>query len=647
MAPTREPSMKGRPSARNWARLGIARMLHRFPSGELSNGTSAANYPNDTSTSTQTKASVLDNSPSTVLVRPLSRSHSKTFPQSNKEKGNTTVKCSSIDARLLEMGKGNREVEDGIAHDEAVRQRRLQPVPEEFQDLEKHPQKKLYEKLAFDTQLKALEVAVRREQKQSLQDSKLFVDIWESRLLPKIEQVLDDNVEGEYTVNVSRGPEPGKRTIVIMTAVVISNDVEKQLRKSKSDILPSDLDSTTLIIFRKGRVEFLADPETSALSRVSSHDSEDSVTSPLNTDWSPDPAIGDSVGWEGESASLGPLLLVDEDFYRLVCWHLFDDKATNRKWSNAQPPERLSTYCPSTSDSKDGRQHHIGDVVAYSGPMYKTTRLSVSINQDHVVTDWALVQSTEASGGIPPPNITDVEIRQAKDPASFLRTCEKKRLFPMVYSVGRTSGYTTGQLGLTHGRHRLSNGRKTKNWTVENLQPHDGKAVSQWIRAGMGVPGDSGPGVFGFWGNELLGQIWGRNTYDKNNTDPRFTFFTALGDIYADIIEKMPGASEVRLPNCLPTNNIHSERDLTGHEVTCAGNHSALPLIREEWNDAALEDDDYAKKDQEVKHRSAANSRRLDTVIAFSKKAHFFEPSDCQPLPLTKWARFIIHAATF
>ncbi|KAI1349753.1 hypothetical protein F5Y01DRAFT_316424 [Xylaria sp. FL0043] len=628
-------------------------------SGESSSENPVTTSVNDTSTSIQSKSRVLDNPPSTVSIRPLSRSYSKTFPQSNKEKENNTVKYSSIDARLLDMGKGNRDVEDSEANNETARRRRLQPVPEDFQELKNHPQKKLYEKLAFDTQLKTLEVAVHREQKQSLQDSKLFVDIWESRLLPKIEQVLDDNVEGEYTVNVSRGPEPGKRTIIIMTAVLIANDVEKQLRKSKSDILPSDLDSTTLIIFRQGRVEFLADPQTSALSRVSSHDSEDSVTLPLNTDWSPDPAIGDSVGWEGESASLGPLLQIDEDFYRLVCWHLFDDKARNRKWGNAQPPERLSTYCPSPSDSKDGRQHYIGDVVAYSGPMYKTTRLSVSINQDHVVTDWALVQSTEANGGIPPPNIVrrcdtsadtfDVEIRQAKDPASFLRKCEKEELSPIVYSVGRTSGYTTGQLGLTHGRYRLSNGRKTKNWTVENVQPNDGKAISQWIRAGMGVPGDSGAGVFGFWGNELLGQIWGRNTYDKNNTDPRLTFFTALEDIYADIIEKMPGASEVRLPTCLPTNNIstHSERNLAGHEVTWAGNHEALPLTREEWNDAVLEDDDCVEKCQGIKHRSAANSRRLDTVIAFSKKAHFFEPSDCQPLPLTKWARFIIHAATF
>ncbi|KAI0428340.1 hypothetical protein F5Y09DRAFT_332658 [Xylaria sp. FL1042] len=632
----------------------------KITSAESLNKTSVTNSINNKSTSNQSKAGgVLDNPPSTVPVRRLSRSHSKTFPQSHKEKVDNTVLYSSIDPRLLEMGKGNTEVEDDV--DEVARRKRLQPVPEGFQGLKTHPQKTYYEELAFDTQLKTLEVAVRREQggqeKQSLQDSKLFVEIWESKLLPKIEQVLDDNVEGEYTVNVSRGPEPGKRTIVIMTAVLIANDVERQLRESKSDILPSDLDSTTIIIFRQGRVEFLADPET-PLSRVSSHDSEDSVINPLNTDWSPDPAIGDSVGWKEESASLGPLLQVNEDFYRLVCWHLFDDKTTNREWTNAQPPQRLSTYCPSSFDSKGGHQHSIGDVVAYSGLMYKTTRLSISINEDHVVTDWALVQSPESNRIIPPPNIVrrcntsadtyNVEITQAKDPASFLRTCEKKELSPMVYSVGRTSGYTTGQLGLTHGRHRLSNGRKTKNWTVENVQPHDGKAVSKWIRAGMGVPGDSGAGVFGFWGNELLGQIWGRNTYNKNHTDPRLTFFTALEDIYADIIEKMPRASEVRLPTRSLTDRIHSVRDPTGHEVTCVGNHSALSPIREELSHIVL-DEDYGEKDQENEHRSAAKSRRLDPVdaVRMFSKTHLFEPSDSQPLPLTRWARVIIHAATF
>lgn len=722
MATARDPIRKGKSNRRDWARLGIAGILHRFPryvvsdalcqsrtcitdgrrgtsrifrrytnrdpgekkprpsgksqdsyqsardvttqmdclkltSGEASNKTPVTSSPNDTFPSTQSKTHVEDNSLDIAPVRPFSRSQSRTFPQSNREKENGIMMSPSIDARLSEIREGSAEVENVVARHEVARRRRLQPVPNDFQDLRNHPKNKVYEKFAFDMQMKALEVAVRREQggRQSLQDSKLFVDIWESKLLPEIEQVLDDNIKGEYTINVSRGPEPGKRTIVIMTAVLIADDVESQLRKSKSDILPSDLDSTTIIIFRQGRVEFLADPGTS-LSRVSSRDSEDSIINPLNTGWSPDPSIGDSVGWEDESASLGPLLQIDRGFYRLVCWHLFDDRDTNRRWDNTQPPDGLSTFCPSLSDSKGLPPHCIGDVVTYSGPMYKTSRHSISINNSDVVTDWALIGSAEAQEVIPPRNIVrrgdtpahiyDVEITQAKDPASFLRTCEDEELSPRVYSVGRTSGYTTGQLGLTHGRHRLPDGRKTKNWAVENVQPDEKEAVKQWIRAGMGVPGDSGAGVFGFWNNELLGQIWGRNTYDKNNTGPRFTFFTALTDICADIIEKMPGASTAGLPTCSSIrNSVHLDRDLASDDITWPrDDHLALPSISEERNNADF-DDDHVDLDQEIKHRSAAGSRRLGAVMALGKKVNVFELSGCQPF--SKWAKVIIHAATF
>ncbi|KAI1419904.1 hypothetical protein F5Y12DRAFT_788678 [Xylaria sp. FL1777] len=655
MAAARDPNRKRKPGGRDWVRLGIAHRLNLL-SGDSSNKEPGISSFNDTFPSTQSNIDASDNSLDTTLVRPFSRSQTRTFPQSSKEKVINMAKFPSIDATLGENGKGSTEVEYAVAHSETAQLRQLQPVPDDFQDLKNHPKKELCEKLVFDTQMRALELAVRSEQggKQSRQDTKLFVEIWESRLLPKIEQVLDENVEGEYTVNVSRGPEPGERTIVIMTAVLIGNDIKRQLRESKSNMLPSNLDSTTIVMFRQGRVEFLADPETS-LSRVSSGDSEDSCINPLNTEWSPDPAIGDSVGWKTESATLGPLLQIDEGFYRLICWHLFDDKGTNRRWDSAQPPQNLSTYCPSHIDSKDHHQHKVGDVVAYSGPMYNTSRLSVSINEGHVVTDWALVGSDEAIGGIPQPNIVhcrstsgyiyNVEIKRDEDPASFLRTCEKDGLPPFVYSVGRTSGYTTGQLGLTHGRHRLSDGRKTKNWTVENVQPHNKKAVDEWIRAGMGVPGDSGAGVFGCWKNELLGQVWGRNTYAKNDQEPRFTFFTALADIYADIKEKMPGTSIVRLPTCSITDSIHSERDLAGHDTTWqTDDHSALYPNGEKWNVADL-DEDCVDRDQEIKHRSAARSRRLGAVMAFGKKKNFFEPPGCQPF--NKWAKVIIHAATF
>ncbi|TGJ78868.1 hypothetical protein E0Z10_g9887, partial [Xylaria hypoxylon] len=601
--------------------------------GEPSNQIPVTSPLNDTFPPVQSNPD-LDNSLDTEHVKPFPRTQSRTFPQSNKEKVNNTMPLSSIDARL---GKGSTGVENALGPNEGTLRKQLQPVPDDFEGLDKHS-KKLYEKHTFDMQMKALEVAVRREQpgKQSIEDSKQFVKIWESELLSRIEQVLDENTKCEYTINVSRGPEPGKRTIVIMTAVLMTDDVERQLRESKSDILPSDLDSTTAIIFRQGNVQFLADPGTS-LRRVSSRDSDDSCTSPLNTHWSPDLSIGDSVGWKTESATLGPLLQIDQGFYRLVCWHLFDDtngERKNERWKDAHPPSGLSTYCPSPSDAeKSGNRdsgHHIGDVVAYSGHMYKTSRLSVSIRQDHVVTDWALIRPTEAIEQAPQPNIvrrrldgtsthtSTFEVKQDEDPAFFRSKCEENNLLPYVYSVGRTSGYTTGQLGLTHGSLRLSDGRKTKNWTVENMGPDDKGAVKQWTRAGMGVPGDSGAGVFGFGNNELLGQIWGRNTYIKNDPEPRFTFFTALADIYADILEKMPDASMVRLVTSQTIkDSVHFERGPAAHDdILRTEVHSPLQAISEALVYPDLDDNDLVDSDHEIRHRSAATSRGLGEVMA-------------------------------
>ncbi|KAI3318080.1 hypothetical protein HD806DRAFT_323746 [Xylariaceae sp. AK1471] len=592
-------------------------------------------------------------------ARPFSRTHSRTFPQSNREKKEADpVFPLSIDAILGKSDKAGNEVEtENVAHNEGIRWR---PVPKDFQSIDSFKQEKLYKKVAFETQMKALKLAIRQEQTgKRIQDSKRFVAVWESKLLPKLEQVLDDNVQGEYTVSVTRSTEPGQRTITIMTAMSMSENVERQIQESKSGILPSDLDLTTTVMFREGRVEFLTDSGAS-LSRVSSCSSDDSCTGPLNIDWHPDPAIGDSVGWESESASLGPMLQIDQGFYRLVCWHLFDDKGTNRRCDTAQPPQGLSTYHPSDNDRDHGsgrNQTYIGDVAVYSGPMYRTSRLSVSVGphlQTSIVTDWALIDSAEARENIPQlnrvrrkmphsPFICEIEVTQVKDPKSFRRACDNELLAPLVYSVGRTSGYTTGQLSEVPSLCKLGNGFKRKEWTIENEYPENKKAAEEWIRGGMGVPGDSGAGVFGCYKNELLGQVWGRNTYYKSNPEPRVTYFTSMSDIYADIREKMPGCASIQLPTRASiTDSAQLERNPAVSDVTWrADPHPGLSAIREELNNVDLDDWD----DQELRHRSAATSRRLGALDALRKNVSFIDAPGCQPFQ--RWAKAIIHAATF
>ncbi|KAI1146161.1 hypothetical protein F4825DRAFT_456767 [Nemania diffusa] len=600
--------------------------------------------------------------------RSFPRTPSKSFPRSKKEEEKDPVDSSSIDSRIRDT-----ETKPG----------RLHPEPEDQQEAHNQARQKLQEKQIFDAQLEELKTAMRTAQagNDTMQASQRFVEIWEAQLLPRIEQVLDASVEGEYTVNVARGADPGTRTIVVMTANAVPSTVEQQIQDARAALLPGDLDASTTLMFRQGAVQFLTNPSPS----VPSSSAEDPCTSPRNKAWHPDPAIGDSVGWGESSATLGPTLQVDSRFYRLVSWHLFDDKGPNRACAALRPPRGLSTVHPSPRDSQGGRTP-MGDVAAYSGRMHLTSRPASSIPAAHVVTDWALLECPE---GIPKPNIVrrrargdldtpspspfssspsssssihahadtiEREITRSTDPGSFLRQCSASGLDPLVYAVGRTSGYATGLLGLSHGVYRLPDGRKTKNWTVDDAggKPHGAASAREWIRGGMGVPGDSGAGVFGFYGDELLGQVWGRNTYAKDSPEPRIVFFTAMDDIYADIAERMPGrAANAAAPVVqLPTRQSIKEAVGLGREQHAAHNamlsgiddRCLLDPISEVLDDADLEDDTDQGQGQVSRHRSSATSRRLGAFVALGRRASVFEPLACPPLQ--KWAKVVIHAST-
>ncbi|KAI8631425.1 hypothetical protein F5Y19DRAFT_395628 [Xylariaceae sp. FL1651] len=702
MAAAHDFARKGKSGRRSWGRSGFSRIVHRFPRGTREQlhrwtrcGTSedkfhkqreppidgdkscnpaldqtrlaigeppvqerAPTSPSSAYSPTQSKPDATDKPRLTEPARPYPRTQSRTFPQSYMEKERFPVVMQSIDARIGEDSKESKDIAN--VADEAKYRHQL-PVSEGFQDIDRL-KKKLYGGPTSDTEMQALQLqlmAIHRTQigPQGLQDSKRFVQIWESKLLPKLEQILDENVEGEYTVNVLRGPEAGQRDIVIMVPMSMSNKTERQLQESKSKVLPGDLDSKTTMTFHQGSIQFLTNPGSS-LSRASSRSSDDPCTDPVNVDWSPEPAMGDSVGWNSEKATLGPMLQINKKFYRLLCWHLFDDENGNRHWDQAQPPPNLSTFHPS-SDSRQDNRTRIGDVVAYSGPMYKTSRASVSIGQDRqeqTVTDWALVESVETGEMTPQPNkvrrqldlhspfISEIEIIQAEDPQSFARACDNQSRPQLVYSIGRTSGNTVGRLCETPGSHRLQNGTKTKNWYTENLDPSSKQVVDDWIRGGMGVPGDSGAGVFGFYENQLLGQVWGRNIYKGSKSEPRVTYFTAIPDIYADIREKMPACTSVQLPTGASIRtSMRPEPDLDVlHTTLGIGEHSGLSAISEELKATDLEDMD----DHRLERRSRARMERFGMVIALGKKASLADDRQgCQPLH--KWAKAIMHAATF
>ncbi|KAI1170597.1 hypothetical protein F4777DRAFT_106430 [Nemania sp. FL0916] len=587
-------------------------------------------------------------------VKPVSRGKNMTFPQSRKEKEKRIVSSTSPDERPKPAGTEGRNI-TGERSREYFQNRDNWEPPRRDND-------------TLDHQLKAFRAAIREGSNwaQETQASNRFVEIWESQLLSRIEKVLDQ-VDCEYTVNVVRSSEPGNRIIVIMTAVVLSNDVESELRKTKTESLPRDLDSTTTVVFHEGTIGFLTGSETMLSKAPSSTGDDDSCISPQNTARHIEPAIGDSVGWHTETATLGPLLQIGPEFYRLVCWHLFDDnKGDNYYCDEVQPPSGLHTVHPSRSDFPIGGVD-IGTVVAYSGPMYKTSRPSISITSEfdpEVVTDWALIalpESAEEVQQMPRRNIVRrrapndpsttlvIEITQSRDPASIYQEGNNGADGPLpllVYSIGRTSGYTTGQLGLIYGLSRLADGRKTMNWAVS--EEHESGLWHErnpWISGGMGIPGDSGAGVFGFWDNDLLGQIWGRNAYKRSDAEPRIALFTAFTDICADIQERIPGSDLARLPALSPPHDsILLDRRRDTHEAMWVlSDHAHLTPISETLDESDISDDHNLKPDDV--RRSAAKSRRLKGIVDLGRRANLLGSTRYQQL--RNWAGIRIHAATF
>ncbi|GAP90734.2 putative DNA polymerase epsilon subunit 1 [Rosellinia necatrix] len=559
------------------------------------------------------------------------------------------VVTSSIETRLEEHRSRGDNIEKMAAPKEAP----LHPMTEDAQSPDAKETTRLHDTAEAEPRPHRMPIPAQLGGRQAVQNSKRFIEIWEAKLRLRLEQVLDQSTEEEYTVNVTRGKGPGEHIILIMTASPLTNEVKQQLQTSKSEMLPSDLKATTTILFREGRVELLTEPGMPP-ERVSSMSSDDSCTSAKNAGPSERPAIGDSVGWDNESATLGPLLQIGRKFYRLVCWHLFDDKNINREWSKPQPPPDLRTEHPSLTDSHHNgctnKRMIIGNLAAYSGLMYKTSRPSVSIRTDnntHVVTDWALVDSTKGEEILRPnivrfrydgsDSVYDQEVTQFEEPTSFIQKCGE--LVPLVYSVGRTSGFTTGQLGLTPGTYRLHKQQKTRNWIVEN---YGDTTEQEWIRAGMGVPGDSGAGVFSYGKNELLGQVWGRNRYTKKYKEPRVTYFTAMADICADICDRLPTSDPVQLPTMASIDsNVQPRRPSIGHDASLGLDYlTASVPIRPELYDTDLYD--YAP------NQSPENNRRSAAKLSRSRPTAWRVPllkrlPACKPMQ--RWA-MVIHART-
>ncbi|KAH8198144.1 hypothetical protein TruAng_007677 [Truncatella angustata] len=386
-----------------------------------------------------------------------------------------------------------------------------------------------------------------------------FIELWEKELLPAITQILDINIDGGYSVNVRTGKAADHQIIDVLTTANAAQNCSEALELKKAAILPEKLNLKTSFKFRGGKREHCVSTSSSRSSFSTNQDGDDAyieeILEPrINVGRHDDPQMGDSVGptlpsCRG-SATLGPSLRIANAVYRLLNWHIFDDRRGGMNYScDAPTPPWLEVVHPSLDDLSPGLAHvPIGHTVAFSGRMYKTTRVSRMLHafyndNSRVTTDWVLCETKVAEDAIN--KVRHIVEGQRRDLFSIgiVGTADPPipsgEPGPIVFSTGRSSGFTFGRICKARGCVKLDDGSKLRDWAVESIRSLPDPI---WNVKEMGVGGDSGAGIIDCCTNKLLGQLWGRDKYEGNaDSEPRMTYFTTMSDIYDDIQERWPG----------------------------------------------------------------------------------------------------------
>lgn len=411
--------------------------------------------------------------------------------------------------------------------------------------------------------LKEARVERIRQQSKLSNESVEFFDIYERKLRLEIKGILKDE-KGTFSLAVRRGRSPDHWIIDIMTEECLTGDITTRLEGTKECLPPQTRDKIQFDL-RGGEVERTADTQPR------SSGDEDWSNTPVNVLGYDEMCMGDSVGpdWRDSSATLGPMLLINEKPYWLLCWHTFDANK-NAEWDKTHPP-RLKALHPSLDDSEQWQQNRgtlreIGHAVAYSGLMYRTQRLSVSADGP-CETDWVLIEANspvrankmrsvcEIDGLVPCVSFSEA-ITETADPV-LARFGDPT----IVCAVGRSSGMSYGQIGPVLADMRHKDGRETREWYIEPTGSVE--TTDAWNSSMMGVPGDSGAGIIDSQ-NRLLGQIWGRNRYKGDPAEPRLTYFTKISTLFDDIQERFSCSRPT-----LPQRNVVSQHQpgVTPHGI--------------------------------------------------------------------------------
>ncbi|KAK8036799.1 hypothetical protein PG994_015296 [Apiospora phragmitis] len=90
-----------------------------------------------------------------------------------------------------------------------------------------------------------------------------FSKFWEHKLLPRIVQILEANVQGAYVINILKGARSGERVINIMSKENCAQGHSDLFESAKNGLLPEEFRTNTIFDFRGGELVYLAESNTS------------------------------------------------------------------------------------------------------------------------------------------------------------------------------------------------------------------------------------------------------------------------------------------------------------------------------------------------------------------------------------------------
>jgi hypothetical protein len=387
-----------------------------------------------------------------------------------------------------------------------------------------------------------------------------FILIWEHAILPFLTFLISEVCGPGFAVGLRRGRTPESRTISVMTEATLSESQRSMIEQQVRKIVPRALQETTGFEFRTGILRRLARVRSRKTSIL------DDICEPKNPYYYHQPIMGDSIGVargqgdDNSTATLGPCLIIGDNSYWLMNFHPLETAsgknqggATGLRIEHPSPDDR--NICAGAGHSlfvEDSTKFALGEIIATCGTNTKKTRVSknqyrVECEMEYppdIVVDWALCdsQSTHVNTMRKPASV-------GKGKCNAIISLGEPMGGASVNSTGRTSGLQQGEISfvpeLIDGKMN-GTGKTTREWCVVEPHPYDDE--DGWTRSGIGVSGDSGAAIVDNETNALVGQLWGRNSYEKGDIGSRVTFFTPISDIFDDIQEQFSESKRPQLP---------------------------------------------------------------------------------------------------